>query len=131
MHHFQDKYPFLPKRRRLDSAEIACVSQVLKTKPNIKLIQQCIHKVYGKKITVKDIRNISAKLKRSSNTNDLERRLSILFSNAGLVVKLLIPLQQSGQMYLHFLRKKLTYITMIPCEEVYQETPKFWHCCEV
>jgi len=102
IHHFQDKYPLLPKCRRLDSAEFADVSKVLETKPNIRILQRHINKVYGKKITLKDVRNISVKWKTSSNANDVETALSILSPNAGSVIELQATSQQSGYIFLYF-----------------------------
>ena len=55
-----NSYRFLPKRRKLSQAESAEVAAILKTKPNLKILQSHVKELYGKSVTLKDLINLKA-----------------------------------------------------------------------
>ena len=53
----------LPKQRRLDENEVQDFSPIIKTRPNKKIFQHHIQKTTGKYVTLRDISNLTAKVK--------------------------------------------------------------------
>ncbi|KAG1683764.1 hypothetical protein GQR58_009764 [Nymphon striatum] len=57
----QEIFEFLPKTRRLDEEEQGEVNTILRIKPNPKILQTHIRQSFQKSVTLRDIKNMSAK----------------------------------------------------------------------
>ncbi|XP_074661111.1 zinc finger SWIM domain-containing protein 3-like [Tubulanus polymorphus] len=78
-------YAFIPKCRKLDEKETIEVNNILKTRPNKKILQDHIRSISGKKLTLRDIQNLQKRLK--GTPGDLEEILNSLISERDATVE--------------------------------------------
>ena len=70
VHHLisQESFKHLPKQRKVDESELCGLQDMLKTRPNKKILQDHILKKTGKIVTLRDLTNMKAKLKPKPST---------------------------------------------------------------
>ena len=73
----QEFFYTLPHNRRLTPGELKDVQNLLSLKANKKMVKDKIEKTSGKKVTLKDLSNISTKQKSTSTRNDLKETVFI------------------------------------------------------
>ena len=79
----QEFFDILPHNRRLTPGEFKDVQNLLSLKANKKMIKDKIEKTSGKKVTLKDLSNISTKQKSTSTRNDLKETVTQLTEKYG------------------------------------------------
>lgn len=86
----KDVYLHLPMQRRLDKAHKMQAETLLSVCGNAKLVQQHMQNVSGKVVLLKDIANISHKMKKQALPNNLKSVLQQLEATGDSVVDVLV-----------------------------------------
>ena len=76
-------YRHLPRQRRLDPEHLAKVEELIKLKPNKKLLTVQLQEMTGKAVTLRDMTNIACNMNKSSNHNDVVKLVQRLNSIPG------------------------------------------------
>jgi len=80
----------LPQQRRLDPAQMQLAETLISVRANSKLIQHTLHNASGKVVLLKDIANLSYKLRKQSTPNNLTEVLKQLQRHRDCVVKVMV-----------------------------------------
>jgi len=68
-------FDLLPRQRRLDDSDQRDVACMIRLGGNKKLIQTHIHETCGKKVSLRDLHNLSAKLNKIQDIIDILQQL--------------------------------------------------------
>ena len=83
----QELFKQLPHQRKLSADEEAEAAKLLSMKANKKMVQDKIAGMTGKVILLKDLSNMSGKMKAGRTRNDLEAAVKLMYTtSSGLLV---------------------------------------------
>jgi len=97
----KEVYLHLPMQRRLDKAHKMQAETLLSVCGNVKLVQQHMQNVSGKVVLLKDIANISHKMKKQAMPNNLKSVLQQLEATGDSVVDVLVSEDNSFKGIFH------------------------------